>query len=144
MVRGRTQHGFTLLEVLVALLILSLALLAAAESMGRMLTNAALMRDRTYASWIAQNRIVELRAEGTIPEPGSDDGEVEFAHIVWTWTTDVTETGVENLMRVDVSVSRPDEPGTIKTVTGFVGIPAPPGIANGLWVQIPRDDGAEQ
>lgn len=144
MIRPSRWRGFTLIEVLVALLILALALVAAAETMGRMLTNATLMRERSYASWIAQNRIVQMRAEGVIPEPGTDDGEVEFAHSVWTWTTVVAETGIENLMRVDVSVSRPGEAGTIRTVTGFVGIPAPPGIANGLWVERQRDDGAER
>lgn len=138
--RSSKACGFTLLEVLVALLILSLSLLAAAETMGRMLTNAHLMRERTFASWIAQNVIVQMRAEGAIPEPGTDDGEVEFAHGVWTWRSEVSETGVENLMRVDVSVSHPGEEHDIKTVTGFVGVPSPPNIANNLWLQRRQGD----
>lgn len=126
-------RGFTLVEVLVALLILSVSLTAIAVTMGRMLSNAQLMQDRTYASWIAQNRIVQMRAEGILPEPGRDSGEADFGHQTWEWRAVVSETGVENLLRVDVSVSRAGEDDTIKTVTGFIGEPVMPGRANALW-----------
>ncbi len=126
-------RGFTLVEVLVALLILSVGLTAIAVTMGRMLSNAQLMQDRTYASWIAQNRIVQMRADGTLPEPGSESGEADFGHHTWAWRSVVSETGVENLMRVDISVSRAGEEDTIKTVTGFIGEPVIPGRANALW-----------
>lgn len=120
---------------MVALVIVALALTAMSVTMGRMLDNATTMRDRTYASWIAQNKIVEMRAEGTIPEPGVSSGETEFALGVWTWEATVSETGVENLLRVDVAISRPGVGYTIKTVTGFVGEPVIPGLANNLWTQ---------
>jgi general secretion pathway protein I len=131
----REQRGFTLVEVLVALAIVAAALASIAVTMGRMQYNAQLMRDRTYASWIAQNRIVQVRAEGVLPEPGSSDGEMEFAGLEWEWEMEIDETGVENLLRIDVSVSRPGEDDSIKTVTGFIGEPALPGLANSLWVQ---------
>lgn len=136
------QRGFTLVEVLVALAIVAAALASIAVTMGRMQFNAQLMRDRTYASWIAQNRIVQIRAEGVLPEPGNSNGETEFAGLEWEWETDIEETGVENLLRIDVSVSRPGEDGTIKTVTGFIGEPALPGLANSLWVQAAGAAGA--
>lgn len=129
----RSSRGFTLIEVLVALLILSIALGGIAVTMGRMLSNAQLMQDRTYASWIAQNRIVQMRAEGTLPEPGRESGDVEFANGTWDWHSVISETGIENLLRVDISVSRAGSDDTTKTVTGFIGVPAMPNGANRLW-----------
>jgi len=138
------QSGFTLVEVLVALMIVAIALTTVTVTMGRMLSNANLMRDRTYASWIAQNRITQIRAEGTIPDLGRTNGDVEFAGGEWDWEAVVSETGIENLLRIDVTVSYAGADEAIRTVTGFIGEPAVPGISNSLWTRgIPdRDAGA--
>ena len=130
----KTGRGFTLLEVMVALLIIAIALTGVAEVMGAMLSNATTLRERTYASWIAQNQIVEIRASGTVPKLGRTRGEVEYAGGEWDWEAVVSETGVEDLLRVDVSVSRAGNDTSIRTVTGFVGEPVVPGLANRLWI----------
>ena len=76
-------RGFTLLEVMVALVIISLALAGVAGSMGQMIDTANTMRDRTYASWIAQNKITELRLSGILPEVGETSGEEDYANTTW-------------------------------------------------------------
>jgi general secretion pathway protein I len=141
---ARSERAFTLLEVLVALLILSVALTAMSVTMGRMFANASLMRERTYASWIAQNLIVQLRAEGTTPDAGTDSGEIEFAGVDWAWETEISKTGIDNLLRVDVSISHPGEEDRIKQVTGFVGEPAMPGVADRLSWGAPTEPGEQQ
>lgn len=132
------QRGFTLVEVLVALTIVALSLTAIVASIGQMIDSGNAMRERTYASWIAQNRIAELRVAPTIPEVGNSNGTVEYANTDWTWRAVVAETGVENLLRIDVSVSLAGETSALRTVTGFVGPPATPGQANQLWLIPPR------
>jgi general secretion pathway protein I len=129
----RSERGFTLIEVMVALTIVALSLTAIAASMNQMIDAANTMRDRTYASWIAQNKITEMRLSGTIPEVSTTSGELEYARTDWAWTAVVSESGVENLMRVDVSVSHAGSEYVVRTVTGFVGEPVPPGIANQQW-----------
>lgn len=119
---------------MVALVIIALSLTGIAVTMGGMLDNAAELRARTYASWIAQNRIVEIRAAGTVPEPGETSGEVEYANREWAWVSVVSETGIENLWRIDVSVSWPGAEDDIRSVTGFVGEPVIPGQGNRLWI----------
>lgn len=128
------QQGFTLIEVMVALVIIALSLTGIAVTMGGMLNNATAMRDRTYASWIAQNKIVEVRAAGTIPETGETSGEVDYANGEWTWRAVVSETGIEDFYRIDVSVSRPGAEGDIRSVTGFAGEPVAPGLANRISI----------
>ncbi len=127
-------RGFTLLEVMVALLIIAIALTGVAEVMGAMLDNATTLRERTYASWIAQNKIVELRSTGTVPEVGRTSGDVEYAGGDWEWEAVVVETGIEELFRIDVSVSRADSDANIRTVTGFIGEPIIPGRSNQIWI----------
>ena len=131
---SRLKHnGFTLIEVMVALVIVSLALTAVTASMNQMIDAAESMRNRTYASWIAQNRIAELRLALATPEVGSTNGEVQYANTDWSWRATVSETGVDDLYRIDVSVSFAGSDESIRTVTGFVGPPGVPGAANSIW-----------
>ncbi len=135
-----TERGFTLVEVMVALVVVALSLTGIAVVMGNMLSNANWLKESTYASWIAQNRIVELRAANVVPSADETSGNVTYANSEWTWTAIVTETGIENLWRVDVSVGRPGR-DSIRTVTGFIGEPIPPGASNRIWVgNAPRGD----
>lgn len=136
----RRNKGFTLIEVLVSLVIVSISLTGMAVTMGSMLNNATVLRERTYASWIAQNRIVELRLANEVPETGTTSGEVEYANAFWEWRAEVSETGVENLFRIDVEVSFPGADNPIRKVTGFVGEPIIPGQSNRVWMQLAIED----
>ncbi len=138
---GRGDHGFTLLEVMVALVIISLSLAAVAGSMGQMIDTANTMRDRTYASWIAQNKITEMRVSGIVPEVGESSGEVDYANTIWAWSADVSETGIESLFKVEVSVSFPGDELPVRKVTGFIGEPIAPGQSNQIWNSDQADRG---
>lgn len=129
----RSERGFTLIEVMVALAIVALALTAMAGSMNTMIDNASTMRERTYASWIAQNKITELRLSGQVPEVGTNSGELEYGGTEWSWRTVISETGVESFMRIDVTVSLLDSDYEVRTVTGFVGLAPGRNVANSLW-----------
>lgn len=128
------QTGFTLIEVMVSLVIVAIALTAIAVTLGGMLNTATTLRDRTYASWIAQNKIIEIRAAGTVPDVGETTGEEDYANSEWEWRAVIAGTGVEDLLRIDVSVSHPGDDSPIRTVTGFVGEPVVPGQSNRTWI----------
>ena len=128
------MRGFTLIEVMVALTIVALSLTAVTASISQMIDAANTLRERTYASWIAQNRIAELRLADATPEVGNSNGDVEYANAEWTWRTIVAETGVDDLYRIDVSVSLAGRDDVIRMVTGFVGPPGVAGTANRIWV----------
>ncbi|MDH3547640.1 MAG: type II secretion system minor pseudopilin GspI [Gammaproteobacteria bacterium] len=142
--RTRAHHGFTLVEVMVALAIIGLSLLAVGAKMGQMIDTANVIRERTYASWIAQNKITELRLANVLPEVSSSSGEVDYASSEWGWRTVISETGVENLFRVDVSVSYAGSEEVIRTVTGFIGEPTPPGQGNRSWNRGSQNSGARE
>ena len=132
---ARKDAGFTLIEVMVALVVAALALVAVMASISQMIDAATAMRERTYASWIAQNKIVELRLADAEPEVSETSGEIEFAGLEWAWTATISETGVEFLYRVDVGVSLAGSDAIIRTVTGFIGERGVPGEANRAWAR---------
>ncbi len=138
------RAGFTLIEVMVALAIAGLSLAAVAASISQMVDAGFAMQERTYASWIAQNRIAELRLANEMPEVSSSSGELEFAALEWAWRATISETGVENLFRVDVEVSYAGSDDVIRTVTGFIGEPGVPGASNRAWARNSQASGEEQ
>ncbi len=146
MVKNRSDRiaGFTLVEVMVALAIAGLSLAAVAASISQMVDAGSAMRERTYASWIAQNKITELRLANVLPEVSLTSGEVEYAALEWAWRATISETGVENLFRVDVEVSYAGSDEIIRTVTGFIGEPGVPGESNRAWTRNTQAAGEEQ
>tara|TARA_Y100000389_G_C17469308_1_gene528779 strand:+ start:7040 stop:7480 length:441 start_codon:yes stop_codon:yes gene_type:complete len=127
------NKGFTLLEVMVALAIVALSLMAVTSSIVQMIDSANIMRDRTYATWIAQNIITEYRLALLTPEVGDSNGEVLFMNRDWSWRAVVENSGVNNLYRINVEVSLEGNDNNIRTITGFIGQPSVPGLANRAW-----------
>ena len=68
----RTPHtqGFTLLEVLVALVIVGTALGAGLRAVGSLTANSAGLRASMMATWSAENRLVQIRLGKEFPEIG--------------------------------------------------------------------------
>lgn len=130
---GRRLRAFTLVEVMVALAIIALSLTAIAAKMSRMIDTSNSMRERTYASWIAQNKITEMRLANVIPDVTTTSGDLDYANINWRWRAVVSESGIENLFRVDVEVLDADGDAVIRKVTGFIGEPVIPGQSNRSW-----------
>ena len=134
----KQERGFTLLEVLIALMVISISLLAIAGEMINMLNAANTMQERTYASWIAHNKVTEMRLANVVPEVSTSSGELEYANREWAWRAVVSETGVENLFRVDVTISYPGGDPIMRPITGFIGEPVPPGQSNRSWNRSPE------
>ena len=124
--RSPEERGFTLIEVVVALAIVAIGMLAVFKTIGDSVNNVEALRDRSFAGWIADNRITEIRLSGQMPSVEETAGEVEFAGRRWHWVTKVSQTQVEGLRRIDVSVRRDGDPeeSSLVTLAGFVGATA--------------------
>ncbi len=68
----RRQTGFTLLEVLIALAIVSVALAACVRALGLSAGGAQAMRERSLALQAAENRLAEIRLLRAFPNPGGE------------------------------------------------------------------------
>lgn len=127
----RRVRAFTLLEVLVALAIVAVGMVAVFVQAGQATHATALMRDKSMASWIAMNRMTEISLEAGFPDPGEGGGTVEFGDRRWLWREEISDTPSPAIRRVDIRVSlenRPDQ--TLHTLSGFLGRrPPPPAVS---------------
>ncbi len=103
------RAGFTLVEVLIALVILSIALAATMRATAMATTSADEVKMKTYATWVAQNRIAELTARRVFPAAGEERGQAPMAGINFQWQQTTSETPNKDFRKVDVTVSLPDE-----------------------------------
>jgi general secretion pathway protein I len=123
--------------VLVALVIVSLGMMAVQTQLNRYTLTASYMEEKTLASWIGSNTVVELSTQQVWPETGNSDREVQFAGRLWQIEIEVSPTQVDNLRRVDVDVSLADEPDTIiQRISGLVEPPAPQGFVPVRWLSV--------
>lgn len=100
----RTERGFTLLEIVIALAIAVLGIAAVAKATGGAATVAAETRERMLAVWVAGNHLSELRITRAWPAPGSSDMVRSMGGRTWYLTETVSDTPNEDLRRVDLAV----------------------------------------
>ena len=121
----RPEHnGFTLVEVMVALAIVAIAVPALLFALFQQLDGTEYLRDRSIASWIATDRMSELRLvvakQGAVPE-GELLGETRLAERDWYWWIEQQATEIPGFIRVDVKVSiEADRTQPLHTLTAFV------------------------
>jgi general secretion pathway protein I len=114
--------GFTLLEVLVALAMLALAMLALVQTGGRAAFNAHGLQQRTLAHWVAQDVLTQVRLRQDWPELGQSDGETEQLAQSWYWALEVSQTEDGDMRRLEVRVAdRPDAEDHLARLDGFIG-----------------------
>jgi general secretion pathway protein I len=141
MQRAHRSAGFTLLEVLVALVIVAFGMMAVHKMLNDYVRTAAEVERRTLASWIATNKLTELAVGPTWPEIDDYDEDVEFASQQWRCEIEVSETDVPSLRRVDVSVFLVSDPEhVVRKVSALIEPPAPPGFLPPQWSAPPTGD----
>jgi len=129
-------RGFTLIEVLAALVIVGLGMLGVIQAVIQSANTGTYLREKTLAHWIAMNLLTERRLQTAPPEVGTSSDMIEYAGQRWRWTVRVSETAVETMHRFDVSVGLADAPenATLATAIGFYGTAiAPAGTSVVNW-----------
>ena len=121
----KTQKGFTLIEVLIALLVFGLIATAAAEVGSQYISSYERVRDKTLASWLADNRINEVRLQENLPGISENSEDTDFGPYRWRVTTAILATAEAKMRRVEVTVARYREDGAapvpVHTLSAFVG-----------------------
>ena len=120
MYRRAKRRGFTLIEVLVALAIIAIALLAALRAAGQGTASMDDLRARLLAGWVAENLLAEHRARSDWPPLGIRRGAEREAEIEFGWREEIVATPHPAFRRVDVFVyAAPGESRALAHLTGF-------------------------
>lgn len=115
---GEDSHGFTLIEMLVALAIFSLAALALLRLQGGTLSSTARLQSAIVANVVARNVVVEAITDKAPPTLGRSSGQETNAGRNWRWTRIVGRTDEARLQQITVTVA--DDTGRqAATLTAF-------------------------
>ncbi|SEO44473.1 type II secretion system protein I (GspI) [Duganella sp. CF517] len=100
----RDNQGFTLLEVLVALVIVGTALGASLRAVGSLTQNSNGLRAAMMATWSAENRLVQLRLSKAFPAVGKQTFECPQGDMKLMCQEEVIASPNPRFRRVEVSV----------------------------------------
>lgn len=134
--RPKSARGFTLIEVLAALVIVALGMLGVIEAVSQTASNGSYLRDKSLAHWVAMNQLAQVRLAPQPPKIDKSSDEVEMADRRWRWTMDVTQSPLESVRRIDIRVGLAEGPedASLASITGFYGAAiAPAGSTIVLW-----------
>jgi len=117
-------RGFTLIEVLVALMVVAIGLAALMVAVSGTARTSGYLRDKTLAQWMALNRLSEVRLKLTKFGQNTDTGEINFANRTWHYDTRYFDTSFATMKRVVVRVYAGDaktKGNPLAESTGFLG-----------------------
>ena len=116
---GQRSRGFTLVEVLVALGIVAIALMAGLQATAALTRHAQRQSDMVLAQLCAENQLVKLRLARQMPPVGDSSGPCEQAGRSLSVVLTVRPTPNPNFRRVDAQVMDGETP--IWRLTTVVG-----------------------
>ncbi|WOT05180.1 type II secretion system minor pseudopilin GspI [Shewanella youngdeokensis] len=100
------QRGMTLLEVIVALAVFSIAAVSITKSLGELMANMPILEERTLAQWVADNQMVEARLEAsTLSDVARKEGQEQLANKDWYWRREIVKTADDNFKMIRITVS---------------------------------------
>lgn len=121
---GDAARGFTLIEMMVALAVFSLAALALIRLEGAIIRSAQALDATVIAQIVARNVAVEALSDARAPARGDSTGVERNGGRDWSWQRTATPLGDQGAMRIDVSVR--DSTGTTLGRLTVVRPPDPP------------------
>jgi len=120
----RMKNGFTLVEVLVALAVLTIALAAVMRGLSQSIDTSASLRDRTIVLWVAQNRLTTHQIQRDFPAMDTTDGKTEMAGREWQWQEQVTAApGEPDMRQIHIEVRAASGQQSLARLVGFLTKP---------------------
>ena len=121
---GLSIKGFTLIEVMVALLIVSVSISALLVQIMGNVDNVGYLRDKTIAHWVALNQLELVYLENQKSNQVIDSersGSEEMAGRTWYWQIKFEEIANEEFQKLAISVrAEEDDESSLVRVMGVI------------------------
>jgi general secretion pathway protein I len=104
---NKRQVGFTLIEVLIALMILSIALTALLKATGQNVATAGRLQEKTISHWVAMQGVAMVQL-GLLPIQLNQEL-TQLTHFLnqhWYWRIKVTSTSIKSIQKMSIRVSQ--------------------------------------
>lgn len=115
--------GFTLIEVMLALAIFGMAALAAVQLATGHVNNLSYMEKKSFARYVAANRVAELNALSVWPPRNNISGVERMGERDWYWQQTALETAIGGFRAVTISVSDVEDGDSLHSLTVYVSAP---------------------
>jgi general secretion pathway protein I len=112
--------GFTLIEIMVALAVVAIGLLATSEALTRNVNLATQLEMRTIANWVGSNRMAELRMNRDFTASGSSSSQQQMAGRDWRVVDNFYGTADPDIVRVEVEVFDETVASSVSTNIGYI------------------------
>lgn len=116
------SQGFSLIEMLVALSVFSLTVLALLNLSGENTRSALVIEEQVLAGVVADNRAVEAMLATPDQLAAASAGNEAAGDREWRWTRAVTPTDMDGIVRVDVTVMPGTEDRVAAEASVFRGV----------------------
>ena len=103
---NRTQHGFTLIEVLLALMIIAIGITALVKSTALNIQTSTRLKEKTIQHLIGMNTIGQIQ-QHMIDMPLNQNITQSTSELnqTWYWRAKLSETSIKSVQQITVSVS---------------------------------------
>lgn len=116
------QRGFTLVEVLVALVIFGVIAASVLKTLQDSVRQQAALEERLAANWVAQQALEEIRLRTDWPPLGKKTEKVIVGEREWQVAAEVKSTNEPRMRHLIVQVGWPDQ-DPILTIDSWVAQP---------------------
>ncbi|MBL4852217.1 MAG: type II secretion system minor pseudopilin GspI [Gammaproteobacteria bacterium] len=115
------EKGFTLIEVVIALAVISISMAAVINGVGKNINNASYLREKTLAHWVASNKVAEIQLSDIAIDASEQKGETTLAELRWQWNVKISDTDIGTIKRLTVEVQREESNEPLAIVIAYVG-----------------------
>lgn len=100
------QQGFTLIEVLIALMIIAIGLTSLLKTNAQNIHYANRLKDKTFAHQVAMSALADIQNNMiNIPIGQESTHTTRFAGITWYWRALITPSPLRTMQQISISIS---------------------------------------
>ncbi|MGH1543223.1 MAG: type II secretion system minor pseudopilin GspI [Arenicella sp.] len=116
----KNNQGFTLLEVIIAIAIVSIAVISVFNAAGRSVDATTGADNRLVANWIAANALAEARLKTVDGQLALTNESIEMGGRQWRYEMEATDSSNPSVALVDVRVFIGNEQSSIVVLSGYI------------------------